>query len=205
MGGPQGGPLLYRAAAPSSVPEAARPNAGIVRFHLVCAIPPAGILVGAVLMLLGLPSGGAEQPGGLFFGGIGLMCLGFLSYMVCAILRMVWFYQIWSWIPPSHRVTRSWSGGMTPAFAALGYLIPYFNMYWAFASTFATCDALEALTAQYTPGRIVPRGIGTAQAICSIVFFPLAPLLMHAFMKDVNRIAEGIDFERARVGALGPG
>ena len=205
MGG--AGPLVYRGAAPSNLPEAARPNQSILSFHLASAIVPlVGLLVGGTMMGLGLVGiDPGDAPGGLFFGGVGIMCLGFLGWMVGAILKMVWFYQIWSWIPPSHRATKSWSGGMTPAFAALGHLIPYFNIYWAFAATFATCDALEALSAQYTPGRVSPRNTGTAMAICSIIMFPLAPFFMHAFMKDIGKMAEQIDGERSRVGSLGPG
>lgn len=203
----QGGPLVYRNAAPSTLPEAARPSTGIVSFHFVSALMPIlGMVLGGILIaagLVGIEPG--DPPPGLFFGGVGVMCLGFLGYMICSILRMIWFYQIWSWIPPSHRVTKNWSGGMTPAFAALGHLIPYFNIYWAFAATFATCDALDTLAAQYTPGRASPRGTGMAMAICSLVFFPIAPFFMHSFMKDIGRMAEQIDTERSRIGELGPG
>lgn len=205
--GNQGGPLVYRNSAPSSAPEAERPSSGIVSFHFLSALAPVlGFLIGGVLLALGILQAGPDNPpGGMFFAGMGLMCLGFLGYMVCSILRMIWYYQIWSWIPPSHRVTKNWSGGMTPTFAALGHLIPYFNIYWAFAATLATCDALDMLAAQYTPGRVAPRGTGMAMAICSIVFFPVAPFLMHSFMKECGRMAEQIDQERSRTGALGPG
>ena len=197
----------YRMPAPSSVPESERPSRGIVSFHLISAVAPViGFIVGGILMAVGIAQAAGsgnpgEAPGALFFVGVALLCLGFFGLVVCSILKMVWFYQIWSWIPPSHRVTKSWTGGMSPAFAALGHLIPYFSIYWAFAATFATCDALETLSAQYTPGRPSPRGVGMAMAICSLLFFPAAPFLMHLFMRDVGRMAESIDAERARVGA----
>lgn len=195
----------YRMPAPSSLPEAERPSKGIVSFHLIAAIAPVVLLLGGGT-LLGLSLSTLDQPGsepgpGLFLGAT-LLCLAFVAIAVCGILKMVWFYQIWSWIPPSHRVTKSWSGGMSPAFAALGHLIPYFSIYWKFAAAFATCDALEVLAAQYTPGRPSPRGVGMAMAICSLLFFPAAPFLMHVFMRDIGRMAESIDVERARMGGL---
>jgi hypothetical protein len=195
----------YRMPAPSSTPESARPSKGIVGFHLVSAIAPmAGLLAGGMLMGVSLATleGHGDRPGLGFFSGVGLLCLGFIGLMVCAILKMVWFYQIWSWIPPSHRITKTWNSGMSPAFAALGHLIPYFSIYWTFAAAFATCDALEVLAAQYTPGRTSPRNVGMAMAICSLLFFPAAPFLMHVFMRDVGRMAEQIDAERLRLGEL---
>ncbi len=198
----------YRMPAPSSVPESERPSEGLVNAHLIAAVAPLiALVLGGIMMALGMvgtiaPDGSGQAPGALFFGGIGLMCLGMLGWFVGSVLKMIWYYQIWSWIPPSHRVTKSWSGGMTPSLAALGHLIPYFNIYWAFAATFATCDALEVLSAQYTPGRGSPRNFGMAMAICSLLFFPAAPFLMHLFMRDVGRLAVSIDVERARLGPL---
>lgn len=206
-GAPQGGLMVYRAPAPSSVPEGARPSSGLLSFHLISSIAPLiGFLIGGILLGIGIAGVEFGEPlGALFFAGAAVMGLGCFGWMIASILKMVWFYQIWSWIPPSHRVTKNWSGGMTPAFAALGHLIPYFNIFWAFAATFATCDAMEALSAQYTPGRMAPRGAGTAMAICSIIMFPVAPFFMHSVMKDIGRMAEQIDLERSRTGSLGPG
>jgi hypothetical protein len=195
----------YRMPAPSNVPESERPSRGIVSFHLISAVAPAvGFIAGGIMMAvsLGTIDQPGDAPGAGFFVGVSLLCLAFIGIMVCSILKMVWFYQIWSWIPPSHRVTKTWSGGMSPAFAALGHLIPYFSIYWAFAAAFATCDAMETLSAQYTPGRPSPRNMAMAMAICSLLFFPAAPFLMHIFMRDIGRMAEQIDVERTRVGGL---
>lgn len=195
----------YRMPQPSTTPESERPSQAIVSFHLASAIAPA-VLLAAGAVSLGFSLAPLDEPGatpGLgFFAGVGLLGLAFVAIAVCAILKMVWFYQIWSWIPPSHRVTKTWSGVMSPGFAAFGHLIPYFSIYWTFAAAFATCDALEVLSAQYTPGRQSPRNVGMAMAICSMVFFPAAPLLMHVFMRDVGRMAEHIDAERARLGGF---
>jgi hypothetical protein len=67
------------------------------------------------------------------------------------LIMMTWVYLAWKGIPASHR------GTMTPARAAFTFLIPVYNLYWAFAMNLALCDTLDGILVAAGSDKRAPR------------------------------------------------
>ena len=181
-------------------PEGARPSAGLRRWHLIGSIAmPLVICTGlALIIAAAVISDGSEPPPALFFGGILAFMLGCFGMVAVGVLRSVWFYQLWRWIPREARRTRTWAN-MSPEFAAFGFWIPYFNIYWSFAALLATCEGMDTLSAQYTPGAApAPRGLAVFSGLAQIFLFPIAPFVNHIFFSRIDEMAAQIDAARAQ-------
>lgn len=193
MGYQPGYPMV---AAASMAPEGPAPSPKLRGWHLAASIaaPVTGVL-GIGLIVLAMTLGedqGRPVLAALIPGAIAL-ALAVIGGMATLVLRSIWFYRIWRWIPRDARHTRRWAN-MAPEFAAFGHWIPYFNLYWYFAAPLATCDAFDALSAQYTPtAPPSPRTAAVVGAIAHLIAFPIAPFFDYLFFKQIDQMAERIE------------
>jgi hypothetical protein len=59
-----------------------------------------------------------------------------LMGLATSVLAMAWLYAAWKGVPETHR------GTVSPRRAALSFLVPFYNVYWALAVNLALCDTL---------------------------------------------------------------
>jgi hypothetical protein len=78
--------------------------------------------------------------------------LGNYSALVVGfVVELAWVYLAWSSVPPAYR------GKVTPRAAAVGLVIPGYNVYWKVAMNLSLCNALNAVVAQGPSDVRAPR------------------------------------------------
>jgi hypothetical protein len=84
------------------------------------------------------------------------MAIAFVATLGAAhyLIVLAWVVLAWKGVPPSHR------GTMTPWRAALTFLLPLYNLYWAFAMNAALCDTLDGILVSAGSDRRAPRTLG---------------------------------------------
>ena len=127
------------------------------------------------------------------------MALLFGGVTVYALAAMTWVYQSWRYLPPPYRRTAS-GREVTPGWALVGHLVPFYNLYWMFAQSLGYCEALDSVMVQSGRSARAPKTLATVACVVQLVPYVshlVGPILWLAYMFLTDRVKAQLAAPRA--------
>lgn len=151
----------------------------------------AGCVVLAVITLVGRGDRDAAAVAGaaLLFGGL----------IVYAAAAMTWVYQSWRYLPAPYRRTAS-GREISPGWALVGHLVPFYNLYWMFAQSLGFCEALDSVMVQSGRAARAPKTLATVACVVQLVPYVshlVGPVLWLTYMFLTDRVKAQLAAPRA--------